>query len=66
MLIPDPEVIFRQEPDAEFEFDHDDTLIYEPATPEHITIAQIITIHHSNCFSDMIEAFSDPDTDHWK
>lgn len=58
--ISDPEITFGPQPGAEFDFN--DTLIYEPETPDHTTQTKIITIHYSNPFNDMIEAFSDPDT----
>lgn len=59
VVVSDPEITFGPQPDAET--DLDDTLIYDPQTPDYTAQTKRITIHHSNSFSDMIEAFSDPD-----
>ncbi|XP_030597977.1 uncharacterized protein LOC115796683 [Archocentrus centrarchus] len=58
--ISDPEITFG--PNPEDDFDNADTLIYQPETPDHSPQTKMLTIHHANCFNDMIEAFSDPDT----
>lgn len=58
--ISDPEITFG--PHTEAEFDHDDTLIYQPEAPDHAPQTKMISIHHANCFNDMIEAFTDPET----
>lgn len=38
------------------------TLIYQPEAPDHAPQTKMISIHHANCFNDMIEAFTDPET----
>lgn len=56
----DPEITFG--PHTDPEFDPDDALICQGETPDHSNQTKIITIHHANCFNNMIEAFSDPET----
>ncbi|XP_049900229.1 uncharacterized protein LOC126390120 [Epinephelus moara] len=60
----DPEIIFG----AQQRVDDDslsDTLIYQPdelpQSPLHTLPDMTLVLHHSNSFSEMIEAFSDPD-----
>lgn len=55
----DPEIAFGPDPGAEFQ--PDDTLVYQPDTPV-TPETKVLYIHYVNCFNDMIEAFSDPDT----
>lgn len=47
-------------PQPASEVNLDDTLIYQPETPNHPPCTKTITIHHANCCNNMIEAFSDP------
>ncbi len=62
--ISDPEIIFGAEQTANDE-SLSDTLLYQPdefpLSPLHTLPEITLVLHHSNSFSEMIEAFSDPE-----